>query len=425
MVAGAGLAGGLIALAFAGKRPDLRVLLVDGADHAGGNHVWSFFDSDVDTEGRALLAPLVAHRWPEGHEVRFPSCTRRLDTAYNSITSTRFDAYLREKLGDRLLLGQPVTALDATGATVADGTYIWAGAVIDARGFETPNFFARGTSSEMNGLTGCDLPEPGNQAPGCGESPASQGAGPFWGGDAPMVLDCGWQKFLGQTLRLTTPHALERPIIMDASVEQVDGYRFVYVLPLGDREIFVEDTYYSDAPQFEATEIHRRIALYAERQGWAVDAVVHEESGVLPVVKGGDFTRFWPPGDPLARTGIRSGLFHAVTGYSLPMAVALATDLARGSHADGADLARIIRNRAERHWRRQGFYRLLGRLLFDAASPPERRRIFERFYRLPAPLIERFYAGDSTPADKIRILCGRPPVPIRAAMRAFWNHLRA
>ena len=67
----------------------------------------------------------------------------------------------------------------------------------------------------------------------------------------------------------------------------------------------------------------------------------------------------------------------------------------------------------------QGFYRLLSRMLFEAAAPDERRRVMERFYRLPEPLIERFYAGRSTLADKARILTGRPPVPVRRALRCL------
>jgi lycopene beta-cyclase len=42
--------------------------------------------------------------------------------------------------------------------------------------------------------------------------------------------------------------------------------------------------------------------------------------------------------------------------------------------------------------------------------------VLERFYRLPQPLIERFYAGEATLADKARILAGKPPVPIRRAL---------
>jgi len=45
--------------------------------------------------------------------------------------------------------------------------------------------------------------------------------------------------------------------------------------------------------------------------------------------------------------------------------------------------------------------------------------VLERFYRLPEPLIGRFYAGRSTFRDKARILAGRPPVPIGRAIRAL------
>ena len=45
--------------------------------------------------------------------------------------------------------------------------------------------------------------------------------------------------------------------------------------------------------------------------------------------------------------------------------------------------------------------------------------ILERFYRLPEPLIERFYAGRPTVGDRIRILTGKPPVPVGRALRCM------
>ncbi|HEX2561365.1 lycopene cyclase family protein [Phenylobacterium sp.] len=45
--------------------------------------------------------------------------------------------------------------------------------------------------------------------------------------------------------------------------------------------------------------------------------------------------------------------------------------------------------------------------------------MLERFYRLPQPLIERFYAGRPSLADKVRILAGKPPVPVRRALAAL------
>jgi lycopene beta-cyclase len=58
-------------------------------------------------------------------------------------------------------------------------------------------------------------------------------------------------------------------------------------------------------------------------------------------------------------------------------------------------------------------------MLFQGARPEERFRIFAHFYRLPEPLVERFYAGHSTLADKARVLIGKPPIPIPAAIGAL------
>jgi lycopene beta-cyclase len=57
--------------------------------------------------------------------------------------------------------------------------------------------------------------------------------------------------------------------------------------------------------------------------------------------------------------------------------------------------------------------------LFRAAEPEERWRVLARFYRLDPALIGRFYAGQSSLYDKLRILTGKPPVPISRAIHAL------
>ena len=61
---------------------------------------------------------------------------------------------------------------------------------------------------------------------------------------------------------------------------------------------------------------------------------------------------------------------------------------------------------------------MLNRMLFRAAKPAQRRRVMQRFYGLPEPLVARFYAGRPTWGDRARILAGKPPVPIGAALHA-------
>lgn len=372
-ILGGGLAGGLIALALAKRRPELSVLLVEAEELLGGNHVWSFFSSDIDSANASLVDTLIERRWT-GYEVHFPAHSRVLTTAYNSATSERLDSAVRSAFPHQALLtGTAVSGCDGGGFSLTDGRSISAGAVIDARGAHS-------------------LPH----------------------------MRGGWQKFAGRMLRLAQPHGLDRPIVMDARVEQVDGYRFVYCLPFSERDVFVEDTYYSDSPDLDLPTLHGRIDAYAADHGWSVAEVSRDENGVLPVIGSGDFEAFWSAGETgTARAGTRAALVHPLTSYSLPDAVRFAATVAQLPDVSGAALAKASYACAKEHWRRGYFYRMLSTMLFAAAAPTERYRMLERFYRLPEPLIERFYAGRSTLADKARILAGKPPVPIGAAIKSL------
>ncbi|MGP1351848.1 MAG: lycopene beta-cyclase CrtY [Parasphingopyxis sp.] len=373
-ILGGGLAGGLIALALHRARPDIRVQLIETDDVLGGNHVWSFFEGDVDAEGMALIEPLITHRWDD-YEVRFPAHSRTLSMAYHSIRSSQFDAFLRETLpAEAIRTGAKVASATHDHVVLESGAEIAANAVIDCRG----------------------------------------------AGDLD-TLDGGWQKFVGLELELTEPHGLERPIIMDATVEQIDGYRFVYSLPFGARRIFVEDTYYSDGPELDAATVEQRTLDYAAAQGWKVAKIVHREKGVLPVVCNGSFGEYWRSTGPVPKAGVRAGLFHPVTGYSLPEAVRSALFVAGHADLDGEALHGRLFARAAQGWRDASFYRMLDSMLFYGADTSDRYKILERFYRLRPALISRFYAGRSTTADKLRIVSGKPPIPISRGIRAIWH----
>jgi len=374
-IVGGGLAGGLIALALRRLRPELEILLIESGDYFGGNHLWSYFSSDVAPEHRWLTAPLVTHGW-SGNEVRFPGHNRQLDGIYYSIESERLDEVIREQLPERMrVTGVTVASVTPTAVALKGHGRIRAGGVIDCRG------------------------------------PADTAA-----------LDCGWQKFVGQLLELEEPHGLSKPVIMDATVEQKDGYRFVYCLPFTPTKVFVEDTYYSDKPDLDRRTLSQRIGAYADVQGWQVMRTLREESGVLPVVHGGDLDAYWKSGgERTAKAGSRAGLFHPMTSYSLPDAVRTAMAIAEQDDLSGDALHRFTYKLARAHWRDAAFYRMLGKLLFIGAKPGERNKVFERFYTLNADLIARFYAGRTTAADKLRILSGKPPIPISNALRAIWG----
>src|SRR5207245_148200 len=99
----------------------------------------------------------------------------------------------------------------------------------------------------------------------------------------PGRRDRGFLKFLGLEMRLARGAAPERPLIMDATVAQHDGFRFFYVLPLGPDHLLVEDNYYSDTPALDAAALRERVGDYVRARGWEPSEVVREESGVLPL----------------------------------------------------------------------------------------------------------------------------------------------
>lgn len=375
---GGGLANSLIAHRIIRRRPNFPLLVIERAPTLGAKHTWSFHDSDLTPEQRDWIRPLIAHSWPL-HELRFPKRHRVIDGGYNAISSERLHAVVGEALGDRCVLDTEVIEMTPHSLRFGDGTRVEAGAVIDGRG------------------------NPGGHH-----------------------LEVAFQKFVGLFLRLEDGHGLRGPILMDATVEQRDGYRFVYTLPLSEHEVLIEDTYYSDTPHLDREDLRTQILAYASTQGWHVSGTSGEESGILPIVLGGDIEGFWAQGPPqVARSGMRAALFHPTTGYSLPEAVGLADEIATSDDLGSAALFELTRRRSFEMWRRFAFFRLLNRMLFRAAEPDQRYLVFQRFYGLRTALIERFYAGRLEWKDKLRLLTGKPPVPLGRALPCLLERRRS
>jgi lycopene beta-cyclase len=367
-IVGGGLAGGLVAYALSVKRPDLSVRLVDPAPKFGGNHVWSFFTTDIAPENYWIVAPFIDHSW-DGYQIDFPAFHRHFTNTYNSVRSQHYDERLRTFLPQVTPMQAEAVDLSQTSVTLSDQSKIIARGVIDARG--------------VGDLT---------------------------------KLEFGWQKFIGQELRTSRPHGLTHPIVMDATVEQIDGYRFVYVLPFSKDRIFIEDTYYSDGPEIDRASFVARIGDYARAKGWDIAEIIHEEIGALPVTTGGNFEAYWQSGGAAAKIGVRAGLFHPTTGFSMPDAVRVAARIAELGDLSGAAIQAAMHDHATKAWEQGSFYRLLDRMLFHAADPHMRYTVLQRFYSLHPDLISRFYARATTLFDKARILTGRPPVPIGRAL---------
>ena len=145
------------------------------------------------------------------------------------------------------------------------------------------------------------------------------------GAIAPPQDGTGYQKFVGQELELASPHGLDRPVLMDATVDHSDGFRFFYLLPFEPDRVLVADNRFTNEPSIDLEAFRAEIEAYAGRAGWTVRGVAREEQGVLPMP--------WTFGQSFADGGVLEagyggGWFHPGTGYSLPVAARLAEAVA-------------------------------------------------------------------------------------------------
>jgi lycopene beta-cyclase len=358
VLVGGGLSATLALLALHTHKPGTSVALIERAATLGGNHTWCFHARDVPESARAWVEPLVVQRWPAYH-VRFPRRVRRLNSAYACVTSERLHQVVSERCAGRreidLRLGTKAVAVQAHSVRLADGSLVQGQLVIDARG------------------------------------PRRGAAG-------------GCQKFVGLELEVEPQHTLTEPIVMDATLPQRDGLRFMYVLPLSAERVLVEDTYFSESWTLDAAGLEREVLAYAAQLGLCVRGVVRREQGILPMPSEGAAPSVTT--SPVA-AGYGAGYFHPTTGYSFPLAVRFAEALAQ-SRTD-ALAASPLAHFAAAHAAQLPFLLRLTRVMFSWFAPAQRYAVLEHFYRLPEDVVERFYAAQLTPLDKLRLFM--PPLP--------------
>jgi lycopene beta-cyclase len=381
--AGCGLASGLAAFLIRKEDPSARILLLDAGRPANWDQTWSFqtvpgraheTGSEVfRAPDRSWLAPFLSGYWPR-YEVRFPGLNRVMNLPYASVRYRSFIQHLKESLGTSYRPVEWISKVEPEAVTLRDGTMIRSRCVVDARGWDNAGEYAQS----------------------------------------------GFQKFVGLQLQLKQPHGLLHPILMDATVPQVDGFRFMYVLPWDNTSILLEDTHYSRDPTLDFELYRKEILNYAQQKSWIVERVLGSEQGSLPIPL---FGQERPETGAMPTIGVRAGLFHPTTGYSIYEAIMIAEWLARESSWAAKDLSKKLNQFTSERWRQHEFYRRLNNMLFLASVDHQRYRVLEKFYEHEEGLVARFYSGQTSARDKLAILSGKPPVPVSKGLYHFFHRV--
>jgi len=365
VLVGLGFANGILAYRLKQQRPDLRMLIVEKKEKLGGEYTWSFFATDLEPEEMEWVSPLIGQRW-DRHEIIFPKFSRTLPTPYHAIPSENLYQAL-ENLGVEVLLGSTAAELAPGRVVLESGRAVEAGCVFDGRGLREGSRFAT-----------------------------------------------GYQKFVGIDVTLEKPHNLSAPIIMDATVEQQDGFCFMYTLPWGPDTLMFEDTRYSETPDIDIEGYKRGMIEYGAARGWKVKSVDRVEFGCLnvPMEHDPELQNDWKKGVPVV--GIRAGIFHPITSYAAPPAIRLAERIARLPQLESRAVAEFVQKSIPAVLPPLGLFHVLNRMLFLAAPPKERYRVLQYFYTKNDGFVARFYAGKLKPLDYLNLFIGVPPVnPLR------------
>jgi lycopene beta-cyclase len=373
---GAGLAGSLMFFALKKRCPTLEIEVFDPMNKNRPSKTWSFFRNDLNDQFLELLREAPLFEWSH-YVVKFPKYSRTLELPYCSLRSEDWYAFLDEKYNfSQKILWPPPKDLEAPDALEPE---------------KKSHKFSPGPEDYFISATGWGPLDPNQKV--------------------------RWQKFVGLTVKLSAPHQLNGPILMDARVNQKTDYRFMYVLPWSPTEVLIEDTYYSDSFELDLKGLTTEILCYAKNQGFEVSEVLKTEHGQLPLF----LTRPAPQKQSHSiRLGAGGQFFHPLTGYTFPF-VAMQVDCVSKMISEGAsqkEIQRQILKIARRHSFSQYFYRYLNRMLFLGIAGPERYTLLQHFYSKDPVLIQRFYSGKTKLSDMFSILWGRPfPLPPKVGIK--------
>jgi lycopene beta-cyclase len=199
------------------------------------------------------------------------------------------------------------------------------------------------------------------------------------------------------------------PILFDFRTPQVNGARFVYLLPDDAHRALVELTEFVPRHAPPPAAAARRTALAAYLRDVTHSGpyrILRTESAVLPL-------RSHPPGRGerhVLTIGARGGLVKASTGYAYQRiqrdSAAIAASLDRAGHPFAIPPPR------HRH-------RLLDAVLLDVLdrNPVTLETAFARLFAAnPAERVLRFLDEDTGPRDELRLIASLPPAPYLRAL---------
>jgi lycopene beta-cyclase len=355
VIAGGGLAACMAALAMARLRPEVPLLIIEEGERFGGEGYRNFADAELGQEGAELIGPLAIDRWP-GFYVAFPGFSRKLKAEWAGFSADDLHRTMLDTLTPKQYrLGTRVVAVREDALVLDGGETIKAEGAIDARGAASLS-----------------------------------------------TLDLIYEARLERDYLLKAPHRVDRPVLIDATVDQAGGLRFMQCVPLAEDRLIVADICISERGQPD-DQAGARLDVYLAARGWRKRRATGEYARVRPLPVGGDFAAFWRLGGArVAKLGLRGGFVNPATGRTIADAVRNARLLAEQRDFSGTVLHDVFEAEAKAAWKKRELERTIPAALAQA-KPEERRALIERLYSLDPGLIARLQVDQLGLIDRMRV----------------------
>ena len=330
IIIGGGLWGTLLALRMKECLPHVNFRLYESSSQLGEKLPVSFHATDVETNALHWLSQLSSKNWPE-FEVSFPRYRRKIPNRLFTLEPNTFHEIARAKLGSNtVFLNQDITPEEA----LKEGSF-----VIDT--------LPRGYYKAL-----------------------------------------GYQKTTGLLVSLRHPHRLQVPVTMDASVEQKKGFRYLQMLPVGEKLLMVKDVRFSSDPQLYHEEMESDIHEELIRRRFIPEETLEKESEFRKIPRHNE-ENFHE-----GRVIRLDGFIHDITGDAIPDAVRLIERMVQTSFRLG-ELKSVMKFYREERRSKRNILRHVNRMLYQAKTPcRERYQFFQSLNSMSPAIREKFYKGD-------------------------------
>ena len=209
------------------------------------------------------------------------------------------------------------------------------------------------------------------------------------------------KQFVEMEVELASAHNLTQPVMMASEVaEDCDSY--LQIIPVDFNKLLIRETRYLQGSSQLASE--RSILSEIERRGWRVEKILHKETGLVFM-------------SHQVNMPFMFGRTINIVGGSLADSVDLIDRLINASSFRLGELKNVVQQFQKERMEDRKFTIRLNELMFKSSI---RFQLFSHLYQLPQAVLERWQSERLTKMDRMRILSGKPLLPLLHALNAMY-----